>query len=115
MKKRKSLENTRFLSIEVCVSPLELQRIKDNLANSTCHNLSQYVRKCSLGDPVTVYYRNKSLDEFVGEIIRLRKELQETRQHFSKEKEDQALELITAIKQTINQLADYVRENFDKS
>jgi len=114
MKKRKSLENTRFQSMEICVSQVELQRIKDNVANSTCHNLSQYVRQCSLGDPVTVYHRNKSFDEFVNEIISLRRELQEMRKFFSKEKEEQAIVLITQIKESINKLADHVRQNWNK-
>lgn len=113
-KKRKSLENTRYMSIEVCVSPAELQRMKDNQANSTCHNLSQYVRKCSLGDPVTIYYRNKSLDEFVTETIALRKELQEISQHFSIDKEARGMSLISQIKETINKLADYACTNFNQ-
>jgi 16S rRNA U1498 N3-methylase RsmE len=42
---------------------------------STCRTMSSYARKLLLGDPVTVMYRNRSLDDFIESAVQLRKEL----------------------------------------
>ncbi|MFB3390207.1 plasmid mobilization relaxosome protein MobC [Flavobacterium sp. LAR06] len=42
---------------------------------TTCRQMSEYLRNCLLNKPVTVRRRDASLDEFMLEYIRLRKEL----------------------------------------
>lgn len=62
-------------SIRVGLKPDEYQKIFDKFSNSTCRNLSEYGRKILLGKPITTYYRNQSLDDFMEETIMLRNEL----------------------------------------
>ena len=42
---------------------------------TACRQMSEYLRNCLLHKPVTVRHRDASLDEFMLEYIRLRKEL----------------------------------------
>jgi hypothetical protein len=53
----------------------EFKRLKLLFAKSLCHSIAGYVRKVSLEDPVEIAVRNESFDDFVGEIIQLRKEM----------------------------------------
>ncbi|HZE85049.1 MAG TPA: hypothetical protein VE035_12120 [Puia sp.] len=84
------------------------EKIKADFANSTCISMSEYARKMIFGEPVTMYYRNKSFDEFAQEAIRLRKELQEVRSKlpFTPESERRVITLIEEIKTIINKIAD---------
>ncbi len=43
--------------------------------NSLCRTKSEYARRLLLGKPVTVVYRNRSLDDFIEEAVRIRKAL----------------------------------------
>jgi len=119
MNKKKSPENRRSRSFEICISESELTRLRENCGRSNCKNLSEYIRKVSLGDPVTIFYRNKSFDEFVEEVVLLRNQLQDLCARLPPEPrgyEVLILELIVKMKASINKLADYVRENsnYDK-
>lgn len=42
---------------------------------TTEKDISSYLRKVALQKPVTVYYRNQSADEFLKEMLSLKKEL----------------------------------------
>lgn len=53
----------------------EYNKIKGNCARSTTSQLSEYIRRIIFGKPVTMFTRDRSLDEFMIEMIRLRKEL----------------------------------------
>ncbi|WP_134087870.1 plasmid mobilization relaxosome protein MobC [Olivibacter sp. XZL3] len=53
----------------------EYDKIKSKCARSTTPQLSEYIRRIILGKPVTMFTRDRSLDEFMIEIMRLRKEL----------------------------------------
>jgi len=111
MRKRNSLEVKRSRLLQFKVSAAEFQQIKDRQANSTCNGLSEYIRNCSLGQPVTVYYRNQSFDDFVTEIVLLRKTLQAMLATTNNQEKMTAT--VAAIQQNINQLADYVRNDFN--
>lgn len=108
MRKKKSVERTRYRCVQIRLSPDEFQRMKENLANSTCNSLSEYIRNCTLGRPVTIYYRSRSFDDFVTEIVPLRKALQEM---IATNNQEKMADTVAAIQQNINQLADYVRSN----
>ena len=114
MKEKIKPENFRSLKFEIRLSPSEMKRLKENCANTTSQNLSEYIRRATLGDPVNIFYRNKSFDEFVEEIVRLRNELQAIRERMPADPrgfEVLILEKIIQIKTSINKLADYVRDN----
>lgn len=72
MEKEKS-NKTRIIGLRL--SPKEFESLERKFKGSTSRRLSEYVRKVILEKPVSVYYRNQSLDESVKELIRLRNEL----------------------------------------
>jgi hypothetical protein len=71
--KRENSNRTRIVGLRF--TPEEFKKIECKWKASTCRKLSDYIRKHLSNKPVTTYYRNQSLDEFVLEIIALRREL----------------------------------------
>jgi hypothetical protein len=71
--KRENSNRTRIVGLRF--TPEEFKKIECKWKASTCQKLSGYIRKHLFNKPVTTYYRNQSLDEFVLEIIALRREL----------------------------------------
>lgn len=67
--------NNRTKWIHLRLRPEEYQKIHKRFSKTTCRKLSEYARKNLLDEPITMNYRNESVDEFMSEIIRLRKEL----------------------------------------
>jgi hypothetical protein len=61
--------------IQARVTPAEYERICKKFKKTTCRKLSDYMRKVLLDKAVTVNMRNQSLDDFMTEMIRLRREL----------------------------------------
>ncbi|MDJ1503556.1 plasmid mobilization protein [Xanthocytophaga agilis] len=61
--------------LHVRLSLEEYNQLQGNYAKTTCRKLSEYSRKILLGKPVRILYRNQSLDDFMAEMIQLRKEL----------------------------------------
>lgn len=57
------------------VSPDEFTKIEEKWKGSTCPNRSNYMRKMLLQKPIVAAYRNRSLDDFMEEMVQLRKEL----------------------------------------
>jgi hypothetical protein len=72
MTKHKRLRN---IYLNVSLNAEELEKVNELFSNSMCQNRSDYVRKRILAQPITVKYRNRSVDAFVAEIIVLRNEL----------------------------------------
>lgn len=67
--------NNRTKWIHLRLKPEEYQKIHKRFSKTTCRKLSEYARKNLLDEPITMNYRNESVDEFMSEMIRLRKEL----------------------------------------
>ena len=61
--------------LKVRVSEGEKNQIKTLQKQTTERSLSNYVRKVVLQKPVIVLYRNKSADDFLKEMLTLKKEL----------------------------------------
>ncbi len=72
MKKEKDNRN-RWIHIRL--SEAELKKIEAGFSRSTNRKRSEYIRHILLGKPVTIYTRSKSLDNFLEEMITLRREL----------------------------------------
>jgi hypothetical protein len=53
----------------------EYKQIHRQFSNTTCRKFSEYIRNKLLEKHITTYYRNKSLDDFMAEAIRLRADL----------------------------------------
>ncbi len=71
--KEKNAFRTRIIGLRL--TPKEYEQIEKKCKNSTANKLSQYVRLLLFSKPVTVYQRNKSLDDFMAEMMLLRSEL----------------------------------------
>ena len=53
----------------------EEKKLNKFFSRTTSGSLSEYARDVLLREPVNVIYRNKSADEFLAEMIQLKKEL----------------------------------------
>lgn len=53
----------------------EYDQINNRFKKTRFRKLSEYVRSVLLGKPVTVFYRDKSMDDLLEEMISLRQEL----------------------------------------
>jgi len=72
---RKSENEVRKLFFKIRMNNTELNQLKKLTKQSTERSISNYVRKVALKKPVIVKYRNQSADDFVKEMIQLKKEL----------------------------------------
>lgn len=61
--------------INIRVNEEEYKKIENLYKTTTCQAMSEHTRKLLLNKPVTVKYRNTSLDDFLEEMIRLKNEL----------------------------------------
>lgn len=81
MKERKKKVRTKHLHI--LLTETEYREINSHLEKTTCQNRSDYVRRVLLKKPVTLNYRNQSLDEILEEMIRLKTALQAIGDNFN--------------------------------
>jgi hypothetical protein len=72
MKEKKSTR-TRIIGLRLTIN--EYDQLNKKCRNSNASKLSEFVRRLLFNKPITVYHRNKSLDDFMAEMIRLRTEL----------------------------------------
>jgi hypothetical protein len=68
-------KNNRDKWLHIRLTQLEFKKIKTGFSNSTKRQISEYVRAILLDKPITIYTRNQSFDDFVAELILLRREL----------------------------------------
>ena len=61
--------------IGVRLTAAEWDSVRKEFLVSDSRKLSDHVRRKILDKPVAIYHRNQSLDEFMRELIQLRKEL----------------------------------------
>ena len=61
--------------VTVRFKPAEYNKVHAAFKATTKRKLSEYIRYVLLDKPVTVYTRNKSMDDFMEEMILLRNEL----------------------------------------
>ena len=71
--KLKTEKRDKWLNIRMTLT--EYEQVAKLSSQTTCHSLSDYVRKTVLGKPVVMRYRNQSLDEFTSHMLQLRNEL----------------------------------------
>lgn len=72
---------TRIIGLRL--TPGEYSDVEKRWKESTCRKLSDFVRHIIFEKPVVTTYRNKSLDDFMSESIRLRKELNSIGNNFN--------------------------------
>ncbi len=93
---RENSNRTRIIGLRL--TPAEYAKIERKWKASTCRKLSDYVRHNLFEKPVTSYYRNQSLDEFMAEMVLLRNELNHIGNNFN-----QAVKRL----HTLNQIAEF--------
>jgi len=70
---QKTLNRSRIIGLRLTLK--EFEQIEKKWKSSTCRKLSDYLRRSIFEKPIITTYRNKSLDDFMTEAIRLRSEL----------------------------------------
>ena len=78
---RQNSNRTRIIGLRL--TPAEYAKIERKWKASTCRKLSDYVRHNLFEKPVTTYYRNQSMDDFMAEMILLRNELNHIGSNFN--------------------------------
>ena len=71
----KESKDNRTKLITLRLTPLEYEQLNSKFKTTTCRKLSDYLRKLIFSGRVTILTRNQSLDDFMAEMIELRKEL----------------------------------------
>jgi hypothetical protein len=71
----KAKKPVRTKSIKIYLSPEEEKVLRHYSGRTTCRSLSEYSRAVLLRGPVTVLFRNASADDFLEEMVLLKKEL----------------------------------------
>ena len=69
-------QKAKDIRLNIRLSPQEWDKIHRLAANTTCRSVSEYARKVLAKQPVTVFYRNQSFDEFEEQMIRLLNQLE---------------------------------------
>lgn len=64
---------TRYVGL--CFTHEQYDQIHNKLKATTCRTLSEYIRNHLIGKPITINYRDQTLDEYLSQIIQLRAEL----------------------------------------
>ena len=72
---KKQENEVRNKMVVVRMNNIEFEKVENLRKKTTERYLSSYVRKLSLEKPVTVKYRNQSADDFLKEMLGLKKEL----------------------------------------
>ncbi|MEP7376810.1 MAG: plasmid mobilization relaxosome protein MobC [Chitinophagaceae bacterium] len=81
MKKQES--QVRKIFFKVRMNPAEMQQLKKLQQQSTERSVSNYVRKVALQKPIIIKYRNQTADDFLTEMVQLKKELNAVGNNFN--------------------------------
>lgn len=72
---KKQENEVRNKVVKIRMNDSEKKQLKKFQQQSTERNVSNYVRKVSLHQPVIIKYRNQSADDFLRDMIDLKKQL----------------------------------------
>ena len=79
----KESKSTRTKILKCRLTPAEYEKLEKKCKASTCNKISDYVRRNLFDKNIVTTYRNASLDDFMGEMIRLRSELNAVGNNFN--------------------------------
>ena len=71
----KETKKIRSVWLTIRLNEDEENKLNKFYGRTTSNSLSEYARDVLLKEPVTILYRNQSADEFLAEMIQLKKEL----------------------------------------
>ena len=72
---KKQENEVRKIFIKIRMNDNELKLVKKKQQQTTERSLSEYIRTVSMQKPVKVKYRNQSADDFLKQMLELKKEL----------------------------------------
>lgn len=72
---KKNENEVRKIVLKVRMNEAELKLVKRQQQKSTERNVSAYVREVAMKKPVFINYRNQSADDFLKDMLALKKEL----------------------------------------
>ena len=72
---KKNENEVRKIILKVRMNEAELKLVKKQQQKSTERNVSAYVREVAMKKPVFINYRNQSADDFLKDMLALKKEL----------------------------------------
>jgi mobilization protein NikA len=81
MKRKK--EQARSKNMTVRLSPDEYEKLQEKFKTTTHRVFTEYLRDMLLQEPITIYARSKSLDEFLPVAIGLKNELNAIGKNFN--------------------------------
>jgi hypothetical protein len=70
---KKNANRVRIVTMRLTIE--EYDKMEAKFKTTTCRKLSEYMRNVLLEKKITVFTRNKSMDDFMAELIRLRSDL----------------------------------------
>jgi hypothetical protein len=71
--KEKRINRSRLVGLRL--QPEEYRLLHDKSKATTCRALSEYIRRILFDKKITIFTRDQSMDDFMTELIVLRKEL----------------------------------------
>jgi hypothetical protein len=77
----KNANRVRIVSIRLTIE--EYDKMEAKFKTTTCRKLSEYMRNVLLEKKITVFTRNKSMDDFMAELIKLRSDLNAVGNNFN--------------------------------
>ncbi len=83
MKVKKETKEVRRHFVKTRMNDTELNRITTLQRKTTERDISSYLRKIALQEPVTIKYRNQSADDFLKQMLELKKELNSVGNNFN--------------------------------
>lgn len=81
---RKQENEVRKIFIKVRMNEQEVNQVKKKQRQTTERSLSEYIRAVCMQEPVTVKYRNQSADDFLKQMLELKKDLNGIGNNFNK-------------------------------
>ena len=78
---RKNSNRTRIIGLRLTFD--EYRKIEKKWKASTCRKLSEYVRRSLFEKPIVTTYRNRSQDDLMTELTKLRNELNAVGNNFN--------------------------------
>ena len=100
-------KSKRVKVLHVYYTEEEYNTLHKYFMQSNCRHLAVYVRKLSLRAPIEISWRNASFDDFIGEIIPLRKEMAAIRRagNLTPDNQEQLIRLHQSIQTGIDKIA----------
>jgi hypothetical protein len=103
--KKKNEKEVRNKMVVIRMNKIEFEKAESFRKKSMERNISSYLRKVSLQKPVTIKYRNQSADDFLKDMLLLKKELNAIGNNFN-----QAVHKLHLLDR-IPEFRDWIRQN----